>query len=478
MAIPLNPDLPISYQVPGVYVYQSRAGAARARRTGGSCSSGTNQFWLAPRGLLSGSRLRTICSKRPGRVRTPQDVLAFTGAGRSRGGPLRAAPLECAQRNRPDPPPDDPPEPLRGRPGTGNTGAVAAGILTVWICGQRFDLQVANGDTYAAIAAKPATQIQAGQDVLPCTATVVGATVTLTARHASQLERGPARDGEGLQPFDGNRGLPGTVQVVGAARSRVRQGRSRDPDGPGCRREPRHGERHRGCSGCRDQLGKCVPGRGGPDGPERHRDSVLPAGAGLQLQLGCRLYRNHTTLTLSVGRGRSRDSPSSSSPESVPGPDEPRSPRGVQADRDSLHWGWGSHHRGRVHPVRIAVGLLRPGTLSSHVEQQANGLICKGQELVLAGHAGACGDRVDPDRNGSQPDPSPRYFSGGSPANPQQAYELPRGWLPSSWTGSTTPTSTTRGRRSRRTPESPSCLPHDAVRPSNPDVNAAMSRTS
>ena len=69
--------------------------------------------------------------------------------------------------------------------GTGNSGAVAAGYVTVWISGYRFDTQIANGDSYATIAANVCAQIVANQDALPCTAAVSTDTITLTSRHAA-----------------------------------------------------------------------------------------------------------------------------------------------------------------------------------------------------------------------------------------------------------------------------------------------------
>ena len=186
MAFPINPDLPISYQVPGIYVYQSRAGSApnstnrRVLLLGYKTSSGS-ALAGSPERILSEDDVVQKCGKGSELHRMFRAFVSQGGAGAelfvmpvsAPSGTAQTRLLTILQA------------PNGAALGTGALGAVAAGTLSVWICGQRFDLQIANGDTFSTIAASLAAQIVANQDSLPCTATVGGATVTLTSRHAA-----------------------------------------------------------------------------------------------------------------------------------------------------------------------------------------------------------------------------------------------------------------------------------------------------
>ena len=143
--LPLNPDLPISYQVPGVYVFLSRAGAAppstnrRVLLLGYKTSAGT-----APAGT-------------PKRVLSEDDVVNFAGKGSDLHRIYRAFVAQSANTGAdvwimPMTAPSGTAQtrlitflqaPTGATLGIGNTGAVAAGFVTIWICGYRYDTQIA-----------------------------------------------------------------------------------------------------------------------------------------------------------------------------------------------------------------------------------------------------------------------------------------------------------------------------------------------
>lgn len=183
----LNPDLASSYQVPGVYAYSSKAGAApsalnrRVLLLGYKTSAGTAQAGSLKR-LLSEDDAVRWAGKGSSIHRMFRD---FTAQPESIAGEVWAmlmnAPSGTAQTRKIT---------VIAAPSAAvldvnSTAAAAPGFWTLWICGKRFDCQIALGDTYATIATNMVAQIQAGQDELPCTASVSTATITLTARHAA-----------------------------------------------------------------------------------------------------------------------------------------------------------------------------------------------------------------------------------------------------------------------------------------------------
>lgn len=187
MALPLNPDLPISYQVPGVYVFNARAGAApstinrRVVLLGYKTSAGTAVAGTLLR-ILSEDDIVQGAGKGSDLHRMYRALLAQSA---STGGEIWAMPMNSPSGTAQTRLITFLQLPSGATLGTGNTGAVDAGFVTVWICGYRYDTQIANGDTYATIAANVAATIAADQDNLPCTVSVSGATVTLTMRHAA-----------------------------------------------------------------------------------------------------------------------------------------------------------------------------------------------------------------------------------------------------------------------------------------------------
>ena len=185
--VPVNPDLPASYQVPGVYVYLSRAGSAppatnrRVLLLGYKRSTGT-----APAGEVK-------------RILSEEDVITYAGTGSDLHRMYRAFVAQSANTGA-----DVQIMPMNAPSGTAqtrlikimaapaaavldgtSTTAAAAGFVSCYIAGYRYDAQIATGDTYATIAQNLYAQIIANQDNLPCTASIASDTITLTARHAA-----------------------------------------------------------------------------------------------------------------------------------------------------------------------------------------------------------------------------------------------------------------------------------------------------
>ncbi len=185
--IPVNPDLPISYAIPGIYGYISLLGTGptpqnkRVMILGYQTSSG--------RADLAGV---------PVRLNNEDDAVNFTGKGSDVHRIYRAfqsqqglgAEVWCCALTAPSGTAQTMTLTVTGTPTNAttlsvNTTAQAAGIWSLWIEGYRCDVIVANGDTYATVASNMLTQIQKVQDFLSVTATVSMATITLTARHAA-----------------------------------------------------------------------------------------------------------------------------------------------------------------------------------------------------------------------------------------------------------------------------------------------------
>lgn len=183
--IALNPDLPL-YALPGVYVFLSRAGASapalnrRVLLLGYKTSAG-NEPAGSPVRVISEDDVTLAAGKGSDLHRMWRSYVAHSA---STGAELWICPMNAPSGVAQTRTLTIMQAPNGAALGTGGTGAAAAGFLSVYICGYRYDVQVANGSSYASIAADLAAAIQANGDDLPCTASVSGATVTLTARTA------------------------------------------------------------------------------------------------------------------------------------------------------------------------------------------------------------------------------------------------------------------------------------------------------
>ena len=475
MAISLNQDLPLSYQVPGVYVYQSRAGAApnstnrRVLLLGYKTSAGSAPSG-SPERILSEDDVVLKCGKGSELHRMFRAFTAQGGAGAelyvlpvsAPSGTAQTRLLTIMQA------------PNGAALGTGNTGSVAAGTLSVWICGQRFDLQVANGDSFATIAANLAAQIQAGQDVLPCTATVGGATVTLTARHAALSSADLPIIVRVSNPAMGIAVSPGTIQVGAAA------------TGAGFARISVATQTAQAAIGGADTANtiaaSIVTAINAANAFPVSAAQTAPSDTVTLFYQADRVY-NFNSASITTGIGATLIPTWGADAAGLPTSSAPAlgtvlaNLENQEAFRLIVTSFTGAAAR-LTEAGFTGTGSLSDysvlGTLSTHIEQQANGLICKGQDLVIADSRSLAVTGSIPTSATPNLTLSPRYFLGWSPANPQQAYELSARMAALVCDRIDYPNFNYAGSTLGTDSRTPFLLPHDAVRPGNSDVNAAM----
>ena len=183
-----NPDLPISVQLPGVYVYLSLIGAAptlaplRVLFLSYKTSAGT-----APAGTLfranGEDEVITKCGTGSGLHRQFRAFAAQGGA--NAGAELWFMPMSAPSGTAQTKFVKVLEAPTGAVTGSAGTAAAAAGYWTLWIAGKQYDSTIANGATYATIMQDMVAQIQADQDFLPCTAAFSGGQIVLTSRVAA-----------------------------------------------------------------------------------------------------------------------------------------------------------------------------------------------------------------------------------------------------------------------------------------------------
>ena len=475
-AIALNPDLPISYQVPGIYVYLSRAGAAppavnrRVLLLGYKTSAGT---------ALGGDIVRAI---------SEDDVVQAAGKGSDLHRMWRSfnahssttgSEIYLAVMNSPSGAAQTRTITILQAPsgaalGTGGTGAAAAGFMSVWICGVRYDVQIANGDTYATIAANLAAAITANQDFLPCTAGVASATVTLTARHAAltsadmplivtfsntamQLAASP-----GTITFATTAAAGGTATLgvaTQAATATVLDTQTAAVIGASM------------VSAI--NSANAFPVRAAQTAPSA--DLTLFFVEGRVFNLAYTSITTATTTTMTPAWGTEASGlPSAASPSlsTVIGNINTQLPFKLWitpfTGMGSVVAASGQTRNGSTSDLTIL------GTLSQNIETQANGINCKGQVLVVADTRSLSVAGAVPAGTSPALTASPRTFMGWCPASPQQAVETSAriaslvmtriDYAPYNYSGETLNTD-------YRTPY---LAPHNAVRPSDAEVNAAI----
>lgn len=195
--IPLNPDLPSSYQVPGIFGFISLLG------------SGPTPLNRRVNMLGYRTATGTAAAGTPIRVNNEDDIVLYAGKGSDLHRMYRAFQSQGAVGAEVWITPMTVPSgtaqtaiiKVLAMPTTDGTygasfgavldtqtktGALAAGIWTIWIQGYRCDCIIANGDTYATIATNMVAEINKVVDFLSVTAANGGtATITLTARHTA-----------------------------------------------------------------------------------------------------------------------------------------------------------------------------------------------------------------------------------------------------------------------------------------------------
>lgn len=183
-----NPDLPISVQIPGVFVYLSLIGAAPTqaplrvlflsyKTSAGTAASGT--LFRAQ----SEDDVITKCGTGSGLHRYFRAFAAQGGA--SVGAETWFMPVSAPSGTAQTKFIKVLEAPTGAVVGSTGTAAAAAGFWSVWIAGKQYDSTIANGATYATIMQDMVTQIQADQDFLPCTAAYSGGQIVLTSRVAA-----------------------------------------------------------------------------------------------------------------------------------------------------------------------------------------------------------------------------------------------------------------------------------------------------
>lgn len=475
--LPLNPDLPISYQVPGVYVFNARAGSAPAtvnRRVillGYKTSAGT---------AVAGTLLRIL---------SEDDIVAAAGKGSdlhrmyraliaqssSTGGEIWAMPMNAPSGTAQTRTITFLQSPSGGTLGTGNTGAVDAGFHSLWICGYRYDTQIASGDTYDTIAANVAATIAADQDNLPCTVSVAGSTVTLTMRHAALT----SADFPIMSAFSSTSmavsASPGTVTIGGPATGA-------------------------GSVGVRVATQTAATTFANTDTANAITATVItavntalafPVSAAQPSTPGAvvtlffvdgRVYNwNSTFVTTGAGvtvtpswGANGSGLPSSSTPS--------LSSVLTLLEAQEAFRLWLTPFTGLGATVTTS-GLTQSGsvsdtsvlsTLATHIERFGNGLYCKGQILALCDTRSLAVAGTHVSSTTPSLTLSPRYFAGWAPASPQQAVESAARMVGLVLSRLDYPNFNYAGQALLTDTRTPYLLPHAATRPSDNDVNAAM----
>ena len=475
--LPLNPDLPISYQVPGVYVFLSRAGAAppstnrRVLLLGYKTSAGT-----APAGT-------------PKRVLSEDDVVNFAGKGSDLHRIYRAFVAQSANTGAdvwimPMTAPSGTAQtrlitflqaPTGATLGIGNTGAVAAGFVTIWICGYRYDTQIANGDTYATIATNAAAQITANQDNLPCTASASGATITLTMRHAALT----SADLPLMVTFSSTSmavaASPGTLTfaTAAAADGSVSVGIATQSAG------------YSFLSG--DTVNAINAGlisaiNNATAFPVTAAQPATPGAVATLFFVEDRVF-NWATTSITTAASTTVTPAWGTSAAGLPSSATPSlSSVLTTLNAQEAYKLWITNFTGAGAAV-TASGFTQTGavtdysvlgTISSNIEQQANGLNCKGQMVLMADTRSLAVTGAIPSSTSPALTASPRYFLGWCAASPQQGVESAARMAAAIMANLDYPNFNYAGTALLTDQRTPYLLPHNATRPSDSDVNAAM----
>ena len=475
--LPQNPDLPVSWGVPGVYVFESRAGAApnannrRVLLLGYKTSAGTQPAGT-PLRLLSEDDAVQGCGKGSDLHRMYR---CFNAQSTSTGADIWAMPMNAPSGTAQTRLLKFLQSPTGAVLGTGNSGAVAAGFVSVWICGVRFDTQIANGDTYATIAANVAAQIQANQDFLPCTASVASDTVTLTARHTALT----SADLPVMVTFSN------AAMAVSASPGTITFATNAAADGSaitGIATQTAASAFLSGATANSINAGHITAVNNANAFPVVAAQPSTPGAVATLFFVADRVFNwaytaittaATTTMTPAWGSDAS-GLPSSATPSlaTILGNVE-------QQDAFKLLV---TNFTGAGSKVAMASFTVTGstsdysvmGAMSSEVERLGNGQLCKGSVLLFADTRSLATAGSIPAGTTPALTASPRYFMGWCPASPQQAIEsaarmaaliaLHLDYPPFNYAGQVLVTDS----------RTPYLLPHAAVLPGDPDLNAAM----
>lgn len=478
MSVPVNPDLPVSYQVPGVYVFLSRAGAA---------PNATNRRVLFLGYATSAGDPSKIGS--PTQVNSEDDVLAVAGKGSDLHRMYRSF-IAQASGNlgaqtwlMPMSPPSGTAQtrliqflqsPNGAALGTGNSGAVAAGVVTVWVCGWRADTTIANGDTYATIATNVLAQLKTIEDYLPCTFTASTDTITLTARHTALT----SADLPVMVTFSN------TAMAMSASPGTITFATNAAADGvakTGIATQSASSNFLSGAVPTAIAAGHITAINAASAFPVTAAQTAASAvvtlfySADRVFNWAYTSITTAATTTMTAAWGASASGLPSSSATSL-------GTVLTTLQAQPAYKLWVTNFTG-AGSVISASGQTQTGsssdysvlgTLSSHIEAQANGQNQKGQVLVL-------GDTRNLATSGSVPagttpalTASPRYFYGWTPGSPQQACEVAAKDAAIVIANLDYPNFSYMGQILKTDSRTPFLIPHAAVQPSLSDCNAAM----
>ena len=470
MADPMkNPDLAVSYQRPGVYVFQSRQGAApqadnrRVLFLGPKTSAGSFANNVAHRvnnetdavlGAGAGSTLvreyRAYQSWARGGSETFFLPIAAAGTPQTRLLTVMALPTTDGH--------------VGSQPGAvldldTQTGSKAAGVWDLWIEGYLCSCLIANGDLYSAIATNMLAEIQKVEPFLSCTVSRSGATLTLTQRAGAEFDQNlpiisRLSSGGGSYAAMYLAISCGTLTLANASDADTTQstGHTLLVTTMVAQYAPGNAEAAATAAGgfiTAINATDAYPLTGARAAGSAVITLVHVNDAEVDRLLATTLDTNQT-LTLACGTAGA----------------------GVPTLTAALaHLETQEAFRLIVCPYNDTATL---GTLSSHIELEGNGLRQKGQHVVFCDTrrlttAGAIPPGTTPALTAS-----PRYFMGWHPASPQQAYELAARMAATIINNLDYPPFNYAGSILGTDGKVPLRMPRAAVRPSGADINAAM----
>lgn len=189
MSVKTNPDLPVSYQRPGVYVFQSLQGQPpsvdnrRILILAYKTSAGSGSVDVATR-VFNEDEVVQLSGKGSDATQFFQHAQSMARGGAEYWLLLISAPSGAAQTKLLK---------IMARAASGalgvNTTASKACTINVWIEGWLASVQVAAGDTFATIATNLNAEILKIEDFICCTTGVTTDTITLTARHTAETSK-------------------------------------------------------------------------------------------------------------------------------------------------------------------------------------------------------------------------------------------------------------------------------------------------
>jgi hypothetical protein len=352
---------------------------------------------------------------------------------------------------------------------------VAAGVMSLWICGYQIDVQIANGDTYATIASNLKAQIDLIASFLPCTASVASDTVTLTARHAALT----SADLPIMVAFSstsmGLAASPGTITFASAA--------------TGAGSAALYVARQSASASIANldtanaiNAAFIAAVNAAAAFPVIAAQPSTP-GAVTTLYFVDRRVFNWNATAITTGIGTTLTPAWGSNAAGLPSSSSPSLATVLTnlASQDAYRL-WLTNFTGAGSFITES-GFTKSGstseyaimgTLSSHIEQYGNGQFCKGQMLVFGDTRALATAGSIPAGTTPALTASPRYFMEWCPASPQQAIELAARVAGLICQRLDYPNYNYAGAIIKTDSRTPLLLPNVADRPSDSDVNSAM----